>query len=332
MFGHGLLGMLGVAAMLLAAAPAQGQLCTRWSEPRQLGTLDTHLINEASGIAVSRRFPGRLYHNNDSGDGPFFYVSDSRGRGTRRITLSGGFTPQDVEDIALGPCAADTCLFVGDIGDNLARRPTVSFVILPEREHFADSEAPLRTVVARYPEGPQDAESFAVHPNGDLYLITKPFNFLERRAAPARVYRLTAAQLATADGAVQIFELVGTIDLPYLLYMNGLAGQLSTGLDFAPDGSRAMLITYQSLVEINFDFSHGLTPSRTWRPNVDYRVTTHAPLPQSEAIAYGPDGRWVIYDSESVTSDHVAQSPQPVDLGGRAPLFRQDCLDAPAPR
>jgi hypothetical protein len=28
-------------------------------------------IDEASGIAVSRRFPGRLYHVNDSG-GPIF--------------------------------------------------------------------------------------------------------------------------------------------------------------------------------------------------------------------------------------------------------------------
>lgn len=55
-----------------------------------------------------------------------------------------------------------------------------------------------------------------------------------------------------------------------------------------------------------------------------------APVPQAEAIAYGLDGRNFIYTTESVASARVDQAPQPVDLAGRAPLYRQVC-DAPAP-
>lgn len=324
MFRSLALAALGVVAALGVALPARAELCPRWSPPQSIGALDTRLINEASGVAISRQFPGRLYFNNDSGDGPYVYVTDARGRGTRRITLA-GFTPRDVEDIALGPCAGQTCLYVGDTGDNFSQRQTVSFVILPERARFSDTETPLRTVVARYPEGARDAESFAIHPNGDLYLVTKPRDYLERRAGVAQVYRLTAAQLQVSDGSVQTFELVGTIDLPYLLYFNGLAGQIATGMDFAPDGSRALLITYQSAVEINFDFARGLPPSRTWRPNIDYRVVPLAPVPQAEAVAYGPDGRSFLYATESVSSDHVDQAPVPVDLAGRSPLYRETC-------
>ena len=317
--------VLAFAAALGAAMPADAALCSRWSAPRQVGTLDTRLIPEESGLAISRRFPNRYYHNNDSGDGPRIYITDPAGRRTQVVTIN-GFTPTDVEDVALGRCeGAESCLYVADIGDNASRRPTVSIVVLAEQATFPAAVTPLRTITARYPEGPQDAESLAIHPNGDLYVITKPRNLIERRAGVARVYRLTAAQLAVADGSPQTFELIGTIDFPYLLYFNGLAGQIATSMDFAPDGSRAMVVTYQSAVEINFDFSHGLTNSRAWRPNVDYRVTPLAALPQAESVAYTADGRSVVYGSERVDAQYVPMAPMPVDLHGASPLFRMDC-------
>jgi hypothetical protein len=45
-------------------------LCKRWSEGEKSGALDRLQLDEASGIAVSGRFPGRLYHVNDSESGP----------------------------------------------------------------------------------------------------------------------------------------------------------------------------------------------------------------------------------------------------------------------
>ena len=317
--------VMAIAAALAAAGPAWAEICARWAPAQAVGELDPRTINEASGLAVSRRFPGRLYFNNDSGDGPYVYVTDAQGAGARRVTVA-GFTPQDVEDMALGACGPRrTCLYLGDIGDNFSRRAEVRFVVLEERERFEGTVTPLRTITARYPEGAQDAESFAIHPNGDLYLVTKPRDLLNRRAGVARIYRLTAAQLAVSDGSVQTFERVGEIDLPYLLYMNGLAGQIATAMDFAPDGSRALILTYQSIVEVGFDFSRGVPATRSWQA-ADYRVLPITPpLPQAETVAYAPDGLSFYYATESVSGAYTAQAPVPVDIGGRAPLYRQAC-------
>ena len=73
--------------------------CDTWSEPQQLGMLDHQIIPEASGIAVSRAFEDRLYHNNDSGDGPYFYVTNGAGEATQTVTV-GDFEPSDVEAMA----------------------------------------------------------------------------------------------------------------------------------------------------------------------------------------------------------------------------------------
>src|SRR5690349_18401504 len=103
--------------------PFVASLCAQWSGPVQVGTLDPAFLPEASGIAVSRQYEDRYYHINDSGDGAAFYVTDSAGQKTRKVAIR-GYKPQDTEDLALGPCdgGGDTCLFVGDIGDNAQKR------------------------------------------------------------------------------------------------------------------------------------------------------------------------------------------------------------------
>jgi len=315
-------GISAIAA-LAAAGASQAAVCKIWGPPQRIGLLDVSLIKEASGIAASRRFSGRLYHNNDSGDGPNVYVTDAAGRGTRTVAIA-GFTPTDVEDIAVGPCAENaSCLYVGDIGDNFAKRQTVDFVLVVETAAFEGPLKPLRVVHARYPDKPHDAEAFAVHPNGDLFLVTKPVDLVNRRAGVAQVFRLTAAQLAAEGEAAQTFEPVGDIDLPYLLYENNLAGQLATGLDIAPDGSRFVLITYQSAIEVGFDLSKPLPSSRGWAPGRDYRIVATAPMPQTEAVSYAPDGEAILYDTELTLS--AAMAPIHLPANGEAPLYRQAC-------
>ena len=129
-----------------------------------------------------------------------------------------------------------TCLVLGDIGDNGSSRPSISFILMPEKQTFADTETPLRIIQAQYPDGPHNAEGFAMHPSGDLYLVTKT------GSGSAQVFRLTRDQLRASDGAMQTFSEVGTIDLAPLL--GDLAAQpgamLVTGFDIAPDGKRAV--------------------------------------------------------------------------------------------
>lgn len=302
------------AALALAAPAAFAELCPRWSPAQFSGELDTALINEASGLAASRAFPGALYHHNDSGDTGRFFVTDLSGANTRVVAVR-DFAPADVEDMTVGPCPEGTCVYLGDIGDNARRRTELTFVVLRERQRFSRTETALRRVVARYPDGAHDAEGFAIHPNGDLYLITKPIDFNERRAGPAQLFRLTAAQLRASG--TQTFEQVGEIDLPYLLWEQPARGHLATGLDIAPDGTRAALVTYTSVVEFALDPSQPWKPSRAWRIDHDFRIIAMPRLPQAEAITYTADGEGLIVDTEFNQSF------------GQAPLYRFNCVRTP---
>jgi len=299
-------------AALLPASALAGP-CVQWRAPERIGSLDPALVPEASGIVASRAYPGRYYLNNDSGDGPFFYLTGAQDGGTQRIAVS-GFAPRDVEDIALGPCAAaQSCVWLGDIGDNAKARASVTFVAVAESEAFAAEVAPVRTIEARYPDGAHDAESFAFHPGGDLYLVTKDYDFPTRSNAPGRVYRLAAAELATAQaGDVLTFAPVGEIDLPALI-ANSFINQVATAMDISADGTRTLLLTYRTLFEWNEDLADGIAPGRELEPGRDYVLTPIAPLVQAEAVAYlaGEDG--VIYTSEIAGP------------ASEAPLFRQLC-------
>jgi hypothetical protein len=309
---------LFLVALSLAGcqSPVQAQqstsLCPAWSEPERVGAIDPVALKEASGIAVSRAIPGRLYHHNDSGMGPKFFTTASDGSNLRTVTIA-AYEPRDIEDMSMTSCGNSggdtrTCLVFGDIGDNSVKRESVTFVFVPEKRDYADTETALRMVKARYPDGPHNAEGFAFHPDGDLYLLTKVSR------APAQIFRLTAAQMKTNDGSVQTFTPVGSIDVPALAAAPGEpppTGQV-TAFDISPDGKRALILTYGGAIEIAFDMSKPLPPQPAWREGADYRRIALARLLQLEAIAYAPDGKSFVYDSE-------------LPAGTTSPLYRQTC-------
>lgn len=289
-----------VLAALLAALPGLAVagpdgLCRRWSEAVEVGRLDPALVDEASGLEASARFPGRLYHHNDSGDSLRFFVSDMTGAGLRAVNLEGP-RPRDIEDIAVGPCGATSCLYLADVGDNAGKRDEISLVLVEEKAAFADLEQPLRTVRVRYPDGPHNAEAIAVHPNGDLYLVTKPTNSQTLTPMAAHVYRLTAGQLRATEG-VQMLTPVGDIDLPRLAPDQSIRAWIPTGMDISDDGKRAVLLTYGAVFEFAFDFAKGLPPQGGWVRDKTYSVVTPQRLTQQEAITLTGDG--FLYDSES---------------------------------
>ena len=297
---------LALVALIPLPSAALAGPCLEWRAPERIGGLDPRLLAEESGLVPSRTVPGRLYHINDSGDGPNFYLTDLQGGETSRVAVS-GFTPRDVEDIALGSCAgANSCLYLGDIGDNAADRTSVTFVEIVEQDSFPDTVAPLRTIEARYPDGPHNAEGFAIHPDGDLYLITKAANLPDGTSAPAQIFRLTASQLAAPAGAVQTFAEVGALDLPrYVKFVPPLfvrgnySNQVATALDISADGTRAVILTYREAFEWNQDLSQPLDAGRSLEEGRDYTLTSLAPLPQAEAVAYLPSVDGIVYSSET---------------------------------
>jgi hypothetical protein len=239
----------------------------------------------------------------NDGTSPIFDVMQLDGSGGKRVRVS-GFRPRDLEDLALGPCGAGQCLYLGDIGDNAKRRDSVQFALVVERKDYADEVAPLRIVRATYPDGPHDAEAMAVDANGDLWVVTKsPF----QQPAPARIYRLSAAALA-AEG-VQRLEPRGEIPTSEL-GSGADSRRVATSMDIAPDGRRFVFMTYD--VALEFAFAPGDLLPASWREGGNFRVITPASLIQLESIAYADAGRAIVYTTESVQ-------------GLPAPIYRQTC-------
>lgn len=127
-------------------------------------------LPEASGVAVSRRSPGRLWAHNDSGDAVLVAL-DTRGAVTGRVRVS-GLKVDDWEAVAVGACPGGSCIYIGDIGDNDARRKRITIHRIPEPS-TEDSVAVKDTFHATYPDGAHDAEALLVAPDGGLFIVTK---------------------------------------------------------------------------------------------------------------------------------------------------------------
>jgi len=222
-------------------------------------------LTESSGVAVSRAHPGVLWTHNDSGDGPYLYATDLRGRdrGFLRVPGAEAF---DWEDIALGPCPlrsarARACLYLADTGDNLEVRPSVTVYAVPEPEPPTGPGDTLRTTGApailrlRYPDGSHDVEAIYVSPRDSaLYLVSKG-----RSAGGIRLYRVDRAKWAGGGGrGVATAALVQTVDIR----PHAEAGRWVTGAAVRPDGRVVAIRTYSEIYLFRVGGGGRLAPAR----------------------------------------------------------------------
>ena len=139
-------------------------------------------LPEASGVAASTRWPGRFWAHNDSGE-PVLIALDSTGRVIARVRVPGAKV-DDWEAVAVGPCPVGSCIYVGDIGDNGARRPDITIYRVPEPADVSGSLGSAEVIRARYPDGAHDAEALLVTAKGDILIVTKG------ETGPVGLYRL----------------------------------------------------------------------------------------------------------------------------------------------
>ncbi len=134
-------------------------------------------LDELSGLAASRRFPGVLYGVNDSGGGPIVYAIDKDGRTVARLRLD-GISPVDWE--ALAPCwdaEGNPVLWIGDIGDNQDGRDHVRILRIAEPDSLSDQDVPWQGYRISYPDGPHNSEALMCNPtDNSLWLATKNMN------------------------------------------------------------------------------------------------------------------------------------------------------------
>ena len=198
-------------------------------------------IVESSGL-VSRE--GLFVTVNDSGDtGRVFTVDPADGRTVGVTTwTTDGRAPEDVE--ALAPMldrsdrggAGHGAVWVGDIGDNLAVRDSVTVVRVPFGR--GDRTVTPTSYELTYPGGASDAETLLVDPDGRLLVVTKG---------------LFGAQVMIAPKTLDAHA-------PNRLRRLGVALAYATDGAFFPDGrhlivrgySSAAVYTYPDLVEVGY--------------------------------------------------------------------------------
>lgn len=290
------LSVLAVSSSGFAALSA-GELCPKWSLPSKEGELNSKIVGESSGIAVSRA-ADVLYHMNDSGTGPEFHVSKRDGSALTSVHIE-NYSPIDPEEIALGPCAltqAHTCLVIEDIGDNLKRRKSIGFFFIEEKTPFPRSVKPEFVARFQYPDGAHNAEAATVLDNGDAIIVTKELSLLGVASA-AQVFRAKRADYLKATNPAKplMLEKIGEIDLPAINLQKGLGG-VATGLAAIPSGKRFTILTYTGAIEFSVDLKAAKLPSPI--PTANRKIVPLFQLPQQESIAYDKNDRDLVYSTE----------------------------------
>lgn len=242
------------------------------------------LAPQASGIAVGRRDPDVWWIVSDEPGPSAVLAVDRSGSQLGAVTME-GIDGVNVEDIAVGPCeAADTtpCIFVADIGDNVAGRNDIMIHRFPEPTPQTASTG-VSTATLQYPDGAVDAEALIVDQAGLPLILTKETGI-------SRVF----APTAFADGLLSLVTTL-TIPPPDAPLLTSVAGLNITGADLSPDGQRVLLRTYDSVVELTAPAgAPQLTGLADWAAE-----ELPAPFePQGEAVAYLPDGRSFVTVSE----------------------------------
>jgi hypothetical protein len=162
-------------------------LCGRL-RARVTGRVADPAANELSGLVRSRSQPGLLWSHDDSGAGPVLFGLRADGRVAAHPTVTGA-EAVDWEDIAAGPAPdGRPLLYVGDIGDNASRRPSVDVYRVAEPRAGAAATAPAARLRLRYPDGAHDAEALLVDPlRGELVIVTKALGAARAYGASARL-------------------------------------------------------------------------------------------------------------------------------------------------
>jgi hypothetical protein len=272
----------GVAWLLLTTSLIPASESDENSQPVQLAAADSTTnvcasatmlarlagVNEASGVAVSRRTGGVLWTHNDSGQ-PLLYAvaTDGQLRGTVQVA---GAEVDDWEDVAVSPCTSGSCVYIADIGDNKEARRNITIYRVPEPALTDTVTARAEAFAAVYPEGPQDAEGFFVGPDGALYVVTKGED------SPISVYRFPAS--LTPETVMQL-QRVAT------LAGNVKKDRRVTDADLSPDGKWVALRTLES---VEFYRADTLLRGEPGTPIVV--DVTNLREPQGEGLGFDRDG------------------------------------------
>ncbi len=255
------------------------------------GSLKASALIEASGAVRSTRNGNAFWSQNDSGNEADLFAYDSTGAslGVARVT---GARNRDWEAIAMGPCTDGFCVYIGDVGDNGARREKVAIWRVVEPTVGDTLTAPATELRFSYSDGPRDVEAMWVSPDTTVWLLTKrPMLRADGTSRPALLYRLPASMWT--ESAEHVAILVDSLPIVPLA-----SSQLTWITDASlspPDSAGARHLAVRTYEQV-FVFS---ADSTTGRPGALEHRCALAPLHQrsGEGVVWLADGR-LLFNAE----------------------------------
>lgn len=245
---------------------------TSGNSPEVKAKITNPKLNELSGIAASKKNKDVFWVHNDSGDKAQIFAISENGQLICTVQMP-AIDAQDWEDICLGPGPQkdSTYIYIGDIGDNLAKRDikTIYRLLEPDLSKVKKGavliEMEVEAIRFRFPDGSRDAETLMSDPlNGDLYIASK-------RENKVGVYRLPFPQ-STKEVLTAEFQL----KLPVT--------QVTAG-DISPDGRHILLKNYEQIFYWSRDEGQSIREALKSFP----RFLNYMTEPQGEAICFSPD-------------------------------------------
>lgn len=278
------------AALVAAACSGSHQPAGAVTPPIHEFSIAAPALTESSGLARSQREPGLYWSHNDSGGPATAYAFDEQGALRGSLTLAGALN-LDWEDMASFVEDGEPRLLLADVGDNFAARPLLTLYIAAEPALAADGvpelrQAPRRTLLFAYPDGPGDCESVAVDTEeGFIYLLSK-------RDAVPRLYRLPLNPMLP----LTIAEALGEIAIPRAPAGTPEPTRIDwvNGMDFDPSGTRLAMVT---LTQAHL---YARQPGESWAAALQRmpRSLDLPDYPQIEAVTWSADGRALLLSSE----------------------------------
>lgn len=270
--------LLTLAAPATTAAPSASSLNAAW-------------LSELSGLAASYAHPGFYWGHNDSGSRARLALIQADEQSVLSVALP-NLDARDWEDIASFSDASGNYVLVGDVGDNFALRPMVELYLLAES---GSAKAPrlrlLRRYSVIYDGGPRDVEGLAIDAQ------TRMVYLLSKRETHPKLYRFSLDALPGAP--IMLNELGSVTSLPTPQRHRpqregGISQHSPTGLDFAPDGSGAVISTLRE----SYYFPRQAEQSWLDALNAEPQPLKAPRLRQAEAITFSTNGKEILLGSE----------------------------------
>jgi hypothetical protein len=251
--------------------------------------------DEASGIAASTTRPGAFFLVDDASRTTEIAAVAGDGSVIKRISVD-NMSAGNSEALASGTCGpaplrdgsmADTCLYVGDIGDNKSKRDHIAVYRFaePDLDPAAADSVSANEWIFTYPDGPQNAEALMVAPDGTMIIVTKPGT---RGTPPHKMYRADPG-----GGELRLVREFRPPD-PEQPLRTLFTGNVVTDLAYSP--GRVLLLTYDELQEYR---ATDPTADISTFPDWPHHRLPLPPMPQAEGVTPTVDGCGYAVASES---------------------------------